>query len=101
MGDWCVLYMQPYDNLPPQITATAPCSLSRKGLSQQSLRPFAYCLDNRGGNTENPRCVDCRSKLPFRGIYYFDGFYDSFAFMDIAYQNLVIHIKIRYIKRKP
>jgi len=25
----CILYMQPYDNLPQRITATAPCCLSR------------------------------------------------------------------------
>ena len=43
MGKRCVLYMQPYDNLPPMITATAPCCLSCGGLSRRSPRPFACC----------------------------------------------------------
>jgi len=43
MGGKCILYMQPYYNLPPRITATAPCCLSRGGLSGRSLWPFTCC----------------------------------------------------------
>ena len=41
MGKKCIVYMQSYDNLPPRITATAPCCLSRGGLSERSPRPIA------------------------------------------------------------
>ena len=49
MGEKCVLYMQPYDNLPLLITATAPCCMSRRGLSGRSPRPFACCPPKLSG----------------------------------------------------
>jgi len=40
MGKECVLYMQPYDNLPPRLS---PYCLSRGGLSRRLLCPIACC----------------------------------------------------------
>ena len=40
MGKECVLYMQPYDNLPPRLP---PCCRARGGLSGRSPGWFACC----------------------------------------------------------
>jgi len=57
MGEKCVLYMQPYDNLPPRITTTAPCCLSCGGLSGRSPRPFACCLPRLSTQDQNLSAV--------------------------------------------
>ena len=40
MGEKYVIYMQPYDNLPPQLP---PCCPSHGGLSRRLPRPLACC----------------------------------------------------------
>ena len=64
MGKKCIVYMQPYDNLPPRITATAPCCLSRGGLSRLSPRLFPCCPPRLSAQDKIcPRWLSGKSKI--------------------------------------
>ena len=63
MGKECVLYMQPYYNLPPRTTVTAPCCPYREGLNRRPLAVPRDCpLKNffvRGGYAKNVKSALC------------------------------------------